>query len=330
MTLIQWTDWPGRKGETWNPTTGCTRVSPGCDNCYAFALHDQRYAAKRRGAALPSQYDVPFSTVQMLDDRRLEEPLRWREPRAVFVGSMADLFHDDVTDAFLDRVFAVMALSPRLEFMLLTKRPERARAYLTWTSRDLSRQGAIQNQLDFRSTLPRTVIERWPLPNVGLMTTTEDQERADQRIPALLETPAAWHGVSVEPMLGPVSFRYEHLHGDSRLDWVICGGESGARTRVRPFDLAWARALRDECAGAGVPFFLKQLGSLPVERRRETKPTGPRMYPSGQAARTYRTLNVRVPGVKGHGGDPEAWPEDLQRRQWPRHALDAEPAKGGA
>ncbi len=342
MTGIQWTAWPGRTGETWNPTTGCTRVSAGCDNCYAFTLHDGRFAANLRAAddwlqgrgareldvkatppterirfarlaevLLPCapQYDRPFSEVQVLDDERLEAPLHWREPRAVFVGSMADLFHDDVDDVALDRIFAVMALTPQHEYMLLTKRPERMRDYLDGRrgSREMVRRAVMRLTFDVDVELPphwdHLANGRvWPLPNVGVMTTTEDQEQADRRVPQLLETPAAWHGLSVEPMLGPIALPYEWLRGERRVGWVIAGGESGARKRVRPFHLEAVRQLRDECAGAGVPFFLKQLGSLPLE--------------SGE----------RPPGVKhGHGGRPDEWPTDLGVRQWPAQAHESEP-----
>ncbi len=117
-TTISWTD------VTWNPTVGCTRVSPGCKNCYAFTLHDMRHAAHKDGKNLPEQYAKPFTELQMIADR-LEDPLHWKKPRMVFVNSMSDLFHEDVPDEFIDKVFAVMALCPQHTFQVLTKRPER-------------------------------------------------------------------------------------------------------------------------------------------------------------------------------------------------------------
>lgn len=290
-TAIQWTHVPGYKGETWNPTTGCTRVSPGCDHCYAFQLHDQRHVAWKRGRMpnAPAQYHQPFSTVQLLE-ARLTEPLRARKPRAYFVDSMADLFHEDVPDGYLWAVFDVMRRSPQHIFMILTKRVDRMRDF-------------VSRWCDLRASWwwPNT-----PLPNVWLGVSAEDQARADERVPVLLDTPAAVWFVSAEPLLGPIEFsspndsrldRFVWLEGEPGrppLDWVIVGGESGQH--ARPFDLAWARSIRDQCAASGVAFFMKQLGQgalvtpvadFPIQRR-------------------------------GHNGDPELWPADLRVREWPR------------
>lgn len=349
-TAIQWTHVPGYKGETWNPTTGCTRVSPGCDHCYAFQLHDQRHVAWKRGRMpnAPAQYHEPFSTVQLLE-ARLTEPLRARKPRAYFVDSMADLFHEDVPDGYLWAVFDVMRRSPQHIFMILTKRVDRMRdfvsrwcdlsgeasepklvrgpqatrethpsgrgqlfaEYLDWLARDTGGEpppGAAWPTFDWMEG-PRWASWWWPntpLPNVWLGVSAEDQARADERVPVLLDTPAAVRFVSAEPLLGPISFsspndsrldRFVWLEGEPGrppLDWVIVGGESGQH--ARPFDLAWARSIRDQCAASGVAFFMKQLGQgalvtpvadFPIQRR-------------------------------GHNGDPELWPADLRVREWPR------------
>lgn len=332
-TNIQWCHVPGYRGDTWNPTTGCTRVSPGCDHCYAFALHDQRYVAKRAGKAVSGkQYDLPFSRVQLLEER-LTVPLRKRTPTAYFVDSMADLFHEDVPDVYLDRVFGVMAAAYWHVFMVLTKRPERMREYLTRRPRDNSERAAMYDNAaaaHFRVDCRKAeyeqvrVIDRqdeqgaamgdpcdWPLRNVWLGVSAEDQQRFDERWAQLEETPAAVRFVSAEPLLGPIDMAMPHeipgtggswscarhfpvacecLFRRHTPDWIIVGGESGKG--ARPFHLDWARSLRDQCAAAGVPLFVKQLGARP---------------------HSPAPLRLR----HSHGGDPEEWPSDLRIRQFP-------------
>jgi protein gp37 len=223
MTTIEWTD------ESWNPVTGCTKVSAGCKNCYAERVfsrvyggdvmidQDQLRARKRR-----------FTDVQIHPDR-LEQPLRWRAPRRVFVNPMSDLFHEDVPEDFIDKVFAEMAFGQRHTFQILTKRPQRMLDYMATGDRRELVACPVMHALD--------EIE-WPLDNVWLGVSVENQETADERIPLLLQTPAAVRFVSYEPALGPVDFRFDWMpHGqiDSmypRLDWVIVGGESGPRARA--------------------------------------------------------------------------------------------------
>jgi len=225
-TGIEWTD------ETWNPTTGCTKVSEGCDHCYAERI------TNRFGG--PGAFD----TVVLHPDR-LDKPLHWRKPRMVFVDSMSDLFHDDVPDYFIVNVFLAMAMSPEHTFQVLTKRPGRMASLLArW-------EGGKFDQLV-------------GLPNVWLGTSVENQKWADVRIPKLLETPAAVRFVSAEPLLGPVDVRAwfpwqtRAYEGTIPLDWVIVGGESGPD--ARPMHPDWARSLRDQCQAAGVPYFFKQWG----------------------------------------------------------------------
>ena len=220
-TDIEWTD------ETWNPVTGCTKVSPGCDHCYA-----ERVTERFHGPG-------SFERVVLHPDR-LDKPLRWRKPRKVFVNSMSDLFHEQVPDTFIGLVWQVMAETPQHTYQILTKRHARMRSFLNrWPD---------------------------PLPNVWLGVSVEDQKWADIRIPALLDTPAAVRFLSCEPLLGAVSLT-RWLHGGfgvagpwPDLDWVIVGGESGPG--ARPMRPDWARSLRDECEAADVPFLFKQWGGI--------------------------------------------------------------------
>ncbi|WP_116201310.1 DUF5131 family protein [Amycolatopsis circi] len=228
---IEWTD------ATWNPATGCTKVSPGCDHCYAETLHERFHG---KGS---------FATVT-LHPARLDVPLRWRKPRRVFVNSMSDLFHDDVPDEYIAKVFGVMAAASHHTFQVLTKRHGRMRSLLS--DDGFREQVFLANNLDQGDVLG----EGWPLPNVWLGVSTEDQRWADIRIPALLDTPAAVRWISAEPLLGPID-----LHrgwSARRLDWVVVGGESGRA--ARPMHPEWARSLRDQCVEVGVPFLFKQWG----------------------------------------------------------------------
>lgn len=219
-SAIEWTE------ATWNPTTGCDRVSSGCDNCYALTL------AKRLKAMGSVKYQSdgdprtsgPGFGVAMHEDS-LITPLRWRQPRVVFVNSMSDLFHAKVPTDFVRRVFDVMAATPRHTYQILTKRSLR-----------LSR---------LAPQLP------WP-SNVWMGVSVEDDSQVD-RVNHLRNVPATVRFVSAEPLLGP-------LEGIDLacIDWLIAGGESGRD--ARPVDPAWVRALRDRCLAAGVAFFFKQWG----------------------------------------------------------------------
>ena len=251
-TAIQWTD------ETWNPITGCSKVSQGCKHCYAERLFPRVYRERK------------FTSIQCHEDR-LMQPLHWRKPRRVFVNSMGDLFHEDVPVQFIMRVFAVMAQCPQHQFQILTKRPGRMQAILRGKYFPGKFWDAAMVAGDLSS--PPTGIV-YPLSNVWLGTSVEDQQTADERIPWLLETPATLRFVSYEPALGPVDFEaffctYDHNgesngprcnpDGSPALGWVIVGGESGPY--ARPMHPDWARSLRDQCVRAGVPFFFKQWGA---------------------------------------------------------------------
>lgn len=253
-TRIEWAD------KVWNPVVGCTPVSAGCANCYAKRIFERFSNGK------------PFSQVQ-LHLNRLEYPFRWMKPSRVFVNSMSDLFHEDVPDEFIDHVFTVMALSWKQTFMVLTKRPERMKAYLVdrYSNGGFSTSEIIKGRVSGKpGPYPMNSEFKWPLPNVWLGVTAENQRAADERIPLLLQTPAALRFVSVEPMLGPVDLwcaTFDNPNGGKTgavtswgggLDWVICGGESGPGARsMHP---NWARDLRDQCLAAEVPFFFKSWG----------------------------------------------------------------------
>jgi protein gp37 len=286
---------------TWNPIEGCSRASDGCRGCYAAAM--QRRFRPELVDVAPDGHARFNGTVNFMPGR-LAIPLKAKKPRVYFVGDMADLFHPSVKDEWLDQVFAVMALCPRHTFLLLTKRPERMREYLASAARGHAiGMGALHltleaHQQNRRSNAGAGVmmsgdparLVAWPLPNVWLGTTVEHQAAADERIPQLLATPAAKRFISAEPLLGPLSFRWQswhheatsetyrqyfervgsisHLESIKGIDWVIAGGESGPG--ARPMHPDWVRALRDQCGASRVPFLFKQWGAwLDVEEARD-------------------------------------------------------------
>lgn len=264
MSKIEWTD------RTWNPVTGCTKISPGCAHCYAesFTLRFHRGPA-----FLPGKTEIQIHT------DRLEQPLHWRKPERVFVCSMSDLFHDDVPARFIAKIFGVMFQAPHLTFQILTKRPERMRELLNdmrfWW--DVAHSGPSGQRIGFDEMAMQ-------IPNAHLGVSVENQYWADRRIPLLLKTPGALHWLSIEPLLKPVDLtkwlepdRRECLCPDSYLDnnvplkgcmrhdvlnapgWVVVGGESGPSARA--MHPQWARNIRDQCQAVGVPFFFKQWGA---------------------------------------------------------------------
>jgi len=256
---IEWTD------ETWNPIIGCSRVSAGCQHCYAERVarrlakikHTRQYAG-----VLNKRGEWNGSTT--LVESQLDKPLHWRTPRRVFVGSMGDLFHESVDRQWIHAVWRIMIAAHWHRYMILTKRPRRM-------------------QLEVARAL-------LPLPNVALGVSAENQETANERIPTLLECPAAYRFVSVEPMLSyvdpgkglmcrePSCHKSQTCGPDCRswegVDLVICGGESGPGARFIHPD--WARQLRNDCQAAGVPFMFKQWGdyyrNLPPKMARWTAP----------------------------------------------------------
>jgi protein gp37 len=220
-TAIQWTD------ATWNPMTGCTKLSKGCDHCYAFALANTkvRNSYLRRTPLKDTEANREDPFAPRFWEERVDQPLRWREPKRIFVNSMSDVFHAHFTMDHIQRVFDVMNRASWHQFQVLTKRPERALRLserLTWSE------------------------------NVWLGTSIEDM-RVATRADYLRRTPAAVRFISAEPLLGPLDVL--DLRG---IDWVIGGGESGQDNRL--CDPAWARGLRDACLAQSVAFFWKQWG----------------------------------------------------------------------
>lgn len=303
-TSIEWTD------VTWNPVTGCTKVSAGCKNCYAEGVA-KRFWAKQ----CPPVEGRPrsFTDVQCHADR-LDAPMRWRKPRRVFVNSMSDLFHERVPDRFIDQVFATMALCPQHTFQVLTKRPERMRRLLS----DPGRLSCIAQEaayLDGDGSMRVSM----PLPNVWLGVSVEDDLAADERIPLLFRTPAALRFLSCEPLLGPIGLGYTFapayvgVGGSPVVGWVIVGGESGPRARA--CDVAWIRSIAEQCKAAGVPCFVKQLGSRPLARASDV--AGLTMGQLDPTDRGHGDDHVSIRLRSRKGGDPSEWPEDLRVREWP-------------
>jgi len=236
-TGIEWTD------ATWNPVTGCTKVSAGCDHCYA-----ETFAERWRGT--PGHYFEQGFDVQLRPDK-LDWPLRKRKPQRIFVNSMSDLFHDQVPDDYIANVFAVMAIASRHTFQVLTKRHARMRSLLTSSAFQTATAEHMLRMTDADEM--KDAGEPFPMPNVWLGVSAEDAKWAKIRGDALRETPAAVRFFSCEPLLGPMDDL--DLKG---IGWVIAGGESGRG--ARPMNPDWARSVRDQCTAAGVPFLFKQWG----------------------------------------------------------------------
>lgn len=321
-TKIEWCD------ETWNPVSGCSKVSQGCKNCYAERDFPRPYPGRK------------FTDVRCHPER-LDQPVRKVKGKRIFVNSMSDLFHQDVPFEFIASVFAIMGHTTRHAYLVLTKRPARMLEFFEW---------ALQYEIDGEwFAIPPTHIEageriadHWPksIPwtphhghragydncgpsfpyeNVWLGVSVEDQATADERIPLLLQTPAAVRFVSAEPLIGRVDF-CEHLgmwwnqtmkcfesvgqkFNPGGLDWVIVGGESGPG--ARPFNAQWARSIVAQCKAASVPVFVKQLGARPAD-----------IVGDPEAFNYGEVLPLSLHDRKG--GDWSEWPEDLRVREFPR------------
>ncbi len=361
MTKIEWTkNADGTAGKTWNPIVGCRRVSAGCENCYAERTVHRGMSPQHKGLTVLGKKGPRWNGEFNVVEKRFDEPLRRKKPTTWFVNSLSDLFFEPLPFELIAAIFGIMAATPQHTYQVLTKRSERAREFFAWlgTAPIEPEYGSGPRQWrrmlnDAQSALPSgpngetpdhlvTLNNAWvgggpwPLPNVHLGVSVENQATADERIPVLLDLPAALRWVSYEPALGPVDFAPwlpewccsgfecgcrgmpinpgQNAAGEwvpHWLRWVVVGGESGPG--ARPFDLAWARATIEQCAAADVPVFVKQLGALarcgsgdvPKDRRVHRKTT--RAAPPGW----YLKLKNRK------GGDPDEWPKDLHVRQMP-------------
>lgn len=257
MTSIEWVkNADATQGKTWNPVLGCSHVSAGCDHCYAATLASGRLKTHPLYAGLAE--GGKFTGIVRLVPERLEDPLHVRKPTTWFVNSMSDLFHDAVPDAYIALVFKVMAATPHHTYQVLTKRPGRMASVLTnRATRFFERVWEGTGDLELWN-------RPWPLPNVWLGTSVENQKWADVRIPKLLQTPAAVRFLSCEPLLGPIDLPLLDVviptpeTPSDGIDWVIVGGESGKDDERREMDVAWCRSIVEQCVPAGVPVFVKQ------------------------------------------------------------------------
>lgn len=339
-TKIDWTD------ATWNPMTGCTKTSAGCKNCYAEKM------ALRLQAMGQANYANGFAPT--FHTHMLAGPLKWKKPRMVFVCSMSDLFHESHTDEQIAAIFGVMARCPQHTFQVLTKRAARMLDWFRWMSQqsidpdgECPRESLhaayclLQAEIEHVGDGPMPIHTKfgpapaapWPLPNVWVGVTAENQAAADERIPLLIRTPAAVRFVSCEPLLGRIEMRPEWLlyggltdeqwkwralsgvdpygfrpHHPSPLDWVILGGESGPD--ARPCDIQWIRDIVWKCRSSSVPVFVKQLGANAVERCCDG------FNPTTREGCACMGRDAPALGT-GKRADPSEWPEDLRVREWP-------------
>ena len=356
---IAWTD------DTYNPIVGCTKISQGCLNCYAATAANtprlQQFEQYQNVVDHKGNWNGKIEFVPKV----LDQLLKLKRPRKIFMPSMSDPFHDAVKDEWLDQIFATIALTPHLTYQLLTKRPERMLQYFTetWQGRPEQEFEGIyipasgpSSRADEVCFACEEIIDRhkladtdkdslwteggslkimqwgWPLPNLHLGVTVENQAAADERIPLLLQTPAAVRFLSVEPMLERISLDCLHwdgmtnlncltgkhgvnypLQGDcNKVDWVIVGGESG--TKARFFYLEWAESMIEQCKSAQVPVFVKQIGSNAWERC-ETPEHLKEIAPEMESFCQIKTKSRA-------GSNPDEWPEHLRIQEFPKTNSD--------
>lgn len=313
-TGIAWCD------ATWNPTRGCSRVSEGCRNCYAErqAVRHSGPGGSYEGLARSTPEGPRWTGEVRLVPKMLDQPLRWRKSRRIFVNSMSDLFHEKLTNEEIAAVFGVMAACPRHTFIVLTKRAKRMREWFQWVVDHDRACPPMTNVNSYLLSMEHQILGddgphhckegwlgdpegTWPLPHVVLGVSAEDQTTYHERIGELLRTPAACRMVSYEPALGPLDFRWggqslpEYLPYQPlpKLDWLIVGGESGPGARA--CDVEWIRSAVRQCQKAQVPCFVKQLGSQ------------------------WYSVGAKEPETRGHksGADPWEWPPDLRIQEFP-------------
>lgn len=332
-SAIEWTD------KVWNVTRGCSVVSPGCHRCYAMK---QAHRFSNPGGPyegltkLTSKSGAQWTGATRFVPEMLDKPLRWRKPTRVFVNSMSDLFHEGFSNEEIAAVFGVMAACPQHTFQVLTKRAKRMRGWFERLAMDPSFElaGAADEALcnggaSFESVrrLYHNIEARpWPLPNVWLGVSAEDQRTFDDRVPDLLQTPAAVRWVSAEPLLGPIDVSagiVDALHRSGRaprleLDWIVVGGESGPG--ARPCALEWIESIVDQCHVAGAAVFVKQLGAYstslqrvaPIEMFSQPEKMAPHRVPGTDECWAWRASFAHP-----KGGDPGEWPVHLRVRGYP-------------
>ena len=315
-TTISWTD------ATWSPIRGCSRVSTGCEHCYA-----ERQAGRFSGPAQPyeglvrkTSQGYRWTGQVRLIDKDLEVPLHWKTRKRIFVNSMSDLFHENVPDAWIDRILGIVWAAQWHTFQCLTKRAERLHAYMAGHPQEriaraaytffAQREPAKARLVPLRDFID-DIVEGWPLSKLWLGVSVENQATADARLPWLQQTPAAVRFVSYEPALGPVDFERggftflrpltspRGMHY-APLSWVIAGGESGPK--ARPCNLAWLQRAVQQCRENGVPCWIKQVGARPC-----VDTTG------GARFDDHTFYTVRDP----KGSNPAEWPEALRVQQFP-------------
>lgn len=318
-TSIEWTE------SSWNPIRGCSRISQGCVNCYA-----ETQAARWSGAGGPYEGLINdkrrWNGVVRMVPEHLDDPLRWRRPRMVFVNSMSDLFHESLTNEQIASVFAVMAAAPHHTFQVLTKRSARMVEWFRWLAEEAPLPSSEQYMRDNRISRERSrcvwegwragaplkdwlpaMHGSWPLPNVWVGVSVESQRVVD-RVEHLSQVPAAVRWVSAEPLIGRLDLDGSEWNA---VDWVVVGGESGPG--ARECSAAWIADVVQACTDAGVPVFVKQLGAAFWDDKRRI--AGPRL-PSWPGDSTIRVVSRTLKHPKG--GDMAEWPSEFQVRQWPK------------
>ena len=342
-TKIEWTHAPWGRGMVWNFVRGCHAMSTGCANCWAprQAIRQAGPGGAYEGLLATACSQPRWNGRARFVPEKLADPLRWRDPRTVFCVSMGDPFHHDITDAQIAAAFGVMAACPQHMFLLLTKRAERLQKLMTWLGTQTV--GALFTAAADEGTEVGALNGiTWPLPNVGIGVSIENQATADERIPLLLDTPASVRWVSAEPLLERIWFgkacHSEWLTGcdpdcslhdstttmpiaciESRrgnkmdprchtsLDWVVVGGESGPN--ARRCDMGWIRHVVQQCDRSGTPVFVKQLGAHPIidgpSDAINMKGKDGALWPGGRFMKSRK------------GSDPDEWPSDLRVRQFP-------------
>ena len=292
VTSISWTD------ATWNPVRGCSRVSEGCRNCYAEKVAARFSGPGQAYEGLANRETQRWTGKVRLVHEHLEDPIRWKKPRRVFVNSMSDLFHENLPEADIDRIFAAMSRTPRHTFQVLTKRADRMQEYVAHPDRAARVLMAVDPALSLEEAKVIQCNWPWPLPNVWLGVSVEDQRTLDERLPFLQHSPATIRFLSAEPLLGALDL-FNATHGVEdigaeetrschQVDWVILGGESGPGSR--PLELDWIRRAIGTCREAGMTaVFVKQLGTCWAKAR----------------------------GDLGKGDIVSRWPEDLRVQEFP-------------